>query len=123
MKRLCIAVLGLLSGSCYNPERNCGDFREGTFEFTTVIGNTEETTRFSRSVSLEISNYQGVTDSANVRWINNCEYVLTNINPKSNTEEKPIHIKILSTTSDSYTFEYKLLGTTTAKRGTAFKIN
>jgi hypothetical protein len=123
MKRIVFGVLGLFLSACYNPERNCETFREGTFDFTTVLENTEQTTRFTRSENLETSNFQGVTDSASVRWINNCEYILTNLNPKSKAEEKPIHIKILSTTSNSYTFEYKLVGTSSSRRGTAIKIN
>ena len=123
MKCVYFGVFSIFLSSCYSPDRNCEQFREGNFEFTTVVDNMEQSTQFTRKGNLEVSKYQGVTDSANVRWINACEYILTNLNPKSKAEEKPIHIKILSTTSDSYTFEYKLVGTTLSKRGTAIKVN
>ena len=121
MKKLIGFAFSLFLVSCYMPERDCGHFREGTFRFTTELDGQQQTTEFTRSGNLEISVFQGKTDSASVRWINDCEYILTNLNPETRAEEKPIHIKILSTTENSYTFEYKLVGTTQASRGTAVK--
>jgi hypothetical protein len=43
-----------------------------------------------------------------VRWINDCEFILKKINPRSMSEQDAIHMKILSTSDSSYTFEYKL---------------
>ncbi len=111
----------LLIASCYTPERNCVAFRTGTFSFTAEVDGQEQTTVFTRSESLEISQFQGKTDSASVRWINECEYILTDLNPEGPVAPKPIHMKILSTTENSYTFEYKLVGSTQTSRGTAFK--
>ena len=121
MKRFIWMLLAVLPAACYQPERECAKFHDGTFRFTTEIEGEEQTTVFTRSGNLEISEFRGVTDSASVRWINDCEYILTNLNPNTRAEEKPIHMKILSTTADSYTFEYKLVGTTQASRGTAYK--
>ena len=79
-----------------------------------------ETTRFVRNDSIEIDYYQGKADTASIRWVNDCEYVLTKLHPKNNQEKKPILIKILTTTKDSYTFEYSMLGDPKNKqRGTA----
>lgn len=120
--RICLALLLLtLSTSCYQPERDCKTFREGSFRFTTTIDGEEQTTVFTREGDLEISEFRGKTDSARVRWINECEYILTNLNDTTPGADKPIHMKILSTTVDSYTFEYKLVGTTKTSRGTAIK--
>ena len=116
------AALPLFLAACYAPERDCQRFREGTFRFTTQLEGEEQTTVFTRTSDLEISEFRGVTDSASVRWINDCEYILTNLHPSTRAEEKPIHMKILSTTENSYTFEYKLVGTTQASRGTAVKV-
>lgn len=121
--RICLALLALLTVACYQPTRDCSDFRTGTFRFTADVGGEEQTTTFTRKENLEISEFEGSVDSASVRWINNCEYILSNLNPDNRNEEKPIHIKILSTTEDSYTFEYKLVGTTRTSRGTAVKTN
>lgn len=122
MKKLIGAFFPLLLAACYTPERDCGRYREGTFRFTAELEGQQQTTEFTRIGDLEVSEFQGKTDSASVRWINECEYILTNLSPETRAEEKPIHIKILSTTENSYTFEYKLVGTTQASRGTAVKV-
>ena len=108
--------------SCQGPERDCERFREGTFRFTAEVAGEEQTTLFTRKGDLEVSEYRGKKDSASIRWINPCEYIVTNLNPKNRSEEKPIHMKILSTRDNSYTFEYKLVGSSKSSRGTAYKI-
>ena len=107
---------------CNPPTRDCQRFQEGTFRFSATIDGEERTTTFTRSGNLEVSQFMGAQDSASIRWINPCEYVLTNLNPKTKAEEKPIHMKILSTSDNSYTFEYKMVGSSKSSRGTAFKI-
>ena len=118
-----LVLCALLAYSCYEPSRDCSKFKNGRFSFTTEIDGVEQTTTFTRSGDREISEFQGAVDSASVRWINNCEYILTNLNPQTPGSDKPIHMKILSTTGDSYTFEYKLVGTTRTSRGTAVRID
>ena len=109
-------------GSCNPPSRDCLRFHEGTFRFTAHVDGEEQTTVFTRQADLEVSEYLGKKDSASIRWINDCEYIVTNLNPGSRAEEKPIHMKILSTKEDSYTFEYKIVGTSRSSRGIAYKI-
>jgi hypothetical protein len=122
MRVLFLFTMLLLIGSCSPPVRDCQKFHEGTFRFNAVIDGKEETTIFTRSKDLEVSEYLGKKDSASIRWINECEYIVTNLNPQAPGEEKPIHMKILSTTEDSYTFEYKLVGSSQSSRGTAYII-
>ena len=98
----------LLLASCYDTERNCSDYKTGTFEFTYTIDGIEKTGKFVRTDTLNIDYYERKADSASVRWINDCEFILKKINPKSMSEKDAIHMKILSTTDNSYTFEYKL---------------
>lgn len=94
--------------SCYNKERNCNDFKTGTFEFTYIIDGVEKTGRFVRTDSLNIDYYENKIDTASIRWINDCEFIMKHINPKNMSEEKAIHMKILTTSENSYTFEYSL---------------
>ena len=122
MRFLLIFSLPILIGSCHAPARNCPDFHEGTFRFNAKVDGKEQTTVFTRTRDLEISEYLEKKDSASIRWINDCEYIVTNLNPGSRAEEKPIHMKILSTNSNSYTFEYKLVGGSKSSRGTVYKI-
>ncbi len=110
--------------SCYNIQRDCAAFRTGSFEYTTVIAGDTLVTRFERSESREIDFYLGKADTAQVRWVNDCECILKKTNPQTPSEKKAIQMKILSTTENSYTFEYHLVGDTANKqRGTAFRIN
>lgn len=105
------------------PERNCSDFKTGKFSFTTRIDGEEKETVFNRTDDLEVEYFEGQQDTSTIRWINTCEYVLRNKNPKSKSEEKSIHIKILTTTDSSYTFEYNAIGDKRKFKGTAIKIH
>ncbi len=116
-------VAVILASSCYQPERNCSDFKNGEFSFTTIVDGTELKTTFVRNDSLEIDYFEGKVDSSSVRWINECEYVVINLNPENKAEEKPIHMKILSTTDKSYTFEYSIVGEAKKQKGTVIKTN
>lgn len=109
--------------SCYEPERNCEDFRTGTFEFESFLEGELVKSRFVRNDSIEIDYFRGKTDTSSVRWINDCEYLISNLNPKNRAEEKPIHIKILTTKDNSYTFEYGLVGEARKQRGTVVKVD
>lgn len=116
---LCLLVFLVLG--CMEPERHCEAFRTGTFSFTSDIGGVEKTTTFVRTEDMEIDYFEGKADTSSVRWINDCEYVVKKLNPSSPSEEQSIHMKILSTTADSYTFEYSILGSPEKYRGTAIK--
>lgn len=108
MKRTLILLFLLLMTSCYNVTRSCNDYKTGTFEFSYNLNGQKKTGRFIRTEALNIDYYDGKIDTSSVRWINDCEFVLKKLNPKSNIEKDAIHMKILSTTDSSYTFEYKL---------------
>ncbi|MER3317404.1 MAG: DNA topoisomerase IV [Allomuricauda sp.] len=105
------------------PERNCEDFETGKFSFTATINGEEKKTTFYRTLEIEVDEFEGKKDSSSIRWINDCEYVLKNLNPKNKAEEKPIHIKILTTKESSYTFEYNIVGDNKKFKGTAHKIH
>ena len=113
-------LISILFASCYQPERDCQAFKEGKFTFTTTVNGEEKTTTFVRSENREIDMFEGKADTSSVRWVNDCEYILKKINPENKAEEKSVHIKILSTTAESYLFEYGLVGETKKSRGTAF---
>lgn len=118
---LALLTLGLLT-SCYNVERNCKDFKTGEFQFEYEVNGVKKTSHFVRNDTLEIDTFEGKTDTSKVRWINDCEYILEKINPKNMAEKQAIHMKILSTTENSYTFEFSKLGNTNKQKGTVTKI-
>lgn len=116
-------LLSFLIFSCYDPERNCQDFKTGTFEYEALIGTEVLITTFNRNDTLEIDSFRGKSDSSSIRWINDCEYIVKKINPKNMAEEKAIHMKILTTKGNEYNFEYNIVGDTNKQKGTAKKID
>jgi hypothetical protein len=104
------------------PERNCSDFRTGTFEFKYKVNDEEKTSHFTRTEDLQIETYDNKIDSSKVRWINDCEAIFKTINPKNRAERKDVHLKILTTTNSSYTFEYSYVGETHKQKGIATRV-
>lgn len=115
-------LLTLLFFSCFEPSSECANFKSGTFEFETLIEGELVKTTFNRQKAIEIETYQGKKDTASIRWVNNCEYILKAINPKNMAAQKPMHFKILTTTPNSYTFEYNIVGDNNKQRGIAYKV-
>src|SRR5690606_22311369 len=95
----------------------------GTFEFESYLEGEIVTSTFKRLDSIEIDQFRGSTDTSSVRWINDCEFIVKNMRPKNMAERQPLHFKILTTTKDTYTFEYGLVGQAKKQRGTAKKID
>lgn len=100
----------LLFTSCFSPKRECADYKVGKFEYEAEINGKKEKTFFIRLDSIEVDYFKGKADTSAIRWINNCEYVATKLRPKNNQEKKPVHIKIISTDSLGYTFEFSVVG-------------
>ncbi|MBV1924107.1 MAG: DNA topoisomerase IV [Flavobacteriaceae bacterium] len=122
MRIIFTLLTSILLTSCYQPERNCEHFKNGTFEFEALVGTEVLKTTFTRNDSIEIDFFKGKSDTSSIRWINDCEYIVKKINPKSISENHAIHMKILTTEDDSYIFEYNIVGDTNKQRGTAKKI-
>jgi hypothetical protein len=122
MKRIIVFLPLLLLISCYDVERNCRYFKTGKFKFEYEIDGVKKTTLFERNDSIEIETFEGKTDTSTVRWVNDCEYVLQKKHPKNKAEEKAIDMKILTTTKNSYTFEFGMVGVDQKQKGTVIKI-
>jgi hypothetical protein len=117
-----IILLPLFLTSCYQQERNCSDYKTGKFEFTQEIDGKKQTTIFERNDSLQIETYNGKTDTASVRWINDCEFILQKKHPKSMSEKKAISMRILTTSKNGYLFEYGFVNDDKKQRGSVTKI-
>lgn len=107
---------------CYNQERNCADFKTGNFLFEQEINDQKHTSTFVRTDKYEIETYNGKTDTASIRWINDCEYILQKLHPKNMAEKKAVQMKILSTNENGYTFEYSIVGDPNKQKGEIKKI-
>lgn len=123
MKPLFVLFFCVLITSCYQQERNCNDFKTGKFISETEIEGKKYTSTFDRTDSIQIENYEGKIDTFKVRWTNDCEYVIQNIHPKNRAEKKPVQMKILTTNSKTYTFEFSYVGDSKKQRGTVTKLD
>lgn len=103
------------------PECNCTDFKTGTFEFVQTINGKQDTTRFVRTADEQIETYQGRTDTANVRWVNDCELIIQKKNPRNREEKKAISMKIVETKDNQYIMEYSFVGDVNKQLGTVTK--
>jgi hypothetical protein len=122
MNKFFVLIYVICFSSCYNSERNCKDYKTGDFYSEVMVDGTLYKSTFSRTDILQVETYQGKKDSTAVRWINDCEVIYKTINPKNMAEQKDIHLKILTTTDSSYTYEYSYVGETRKQKGVAFKI-
>ncbi len=123
MKKLTVLLLALTFVSCYQVEHNCSDFKTGKFEFTQEINGEKKTSTFQRTENLQIETFNGKTDTASVRWVNDCEFVLEKLHPKNMQEKKAISMKIISTKDKTYIFEYSFVGDDNKQRGTVTKLD
>jgi hypothetical protein len=123
MKKIILLPLLLLLVSCYDVERNCKDFKTGKFKFEYEVDGVKKIALFERNDSIEIETFDGKTDTASIRWVNDCEYILLKLHPKNMAEEKAIAMKILTTSKNSYTFEFGMVGLDAKQKGTVTKIS
>ncbi|HIG09561.1 MAG TPA: hypothetical protein EYQ51_07405 [Alphaproteobacteria bacterium] len=115
-------ILFLLT-SCYSVDRDCENFKMGEFEFTYKLNDTIQRSLFTRTLDYEIEEFNSVIDSSSISWVNDCEFVLTKVNPKTNQEKRPVRIKIIRTYENSYDFEYSSVNEPIIiKRGTVIRI-
>ena len=100
----------ILFTACYTNERNCKAFQTGSFSFNTVVNGDTLSSRFVRNDSIEVDYFFETPDTSNIRWVNDCECIVTKRNPLTFQESKAVQMKILSTFEDGYIFEYNLVG-------------
>lgn len=122
MKKI-LFLFSLTLISCYQVEHNCKDFKTGKFEFSQEINGVKTTSVFERTEKLQIETFNGKTDTASIRWVNDCEFVLEKLHPKNRLEKKAISMKIISTKDKTYIFEYAFVGDNKKQRGTVTKLD
>ncbi len=118
-KILALFAILITMTSCYDAARDCKDFKTGKYLSKISVNGVNQETISVRGENTVIETFKGKTDTASVRWVNDCEYVLQQINPKNRAERQAISIRILTTKAKSYTFEYGLVGSDIRQKGTA----
>lgn len=122
MKRFIICLALWSCYSCYTVKRDCENFKTGTYSSEITINGKRYTSKFTRDTQLQVEIFNGVIDSSKVRWINSCEMVFSTINPKNRSQQKDVHLKILTTTENAYTFEYSYVGESLKQKGVATRV-
>ncbi|WP_445957741.1 DNA topoisomerase IV [Yeosuana sp.] len=122
MKKLLLLLMCSTLLNCYQTQRHCNDFNTGHFYSEVYINEVLYKSEFTRTNKTQVEIYNGKIDSSLVRWINDCEVVFKTIHPKNMADQKDIHLKILTTTDSSYTYEYSYVGDTKKQKGIAYKI-
>lgn len=124
LKRFLVSSIFIYLLGCNLPERNCLDYKNGDFEFSTVINGEVTTSKFSRRDSIEIEYFENKIDTSFVNWVSDCEFILRKKNPTTSADKKAVNMKILSTSKDGYVFEFSIVGDKkNIFRGEAIKIN
>ena len=123
MRKLTLIFGIIFFVSCFDVEQNCSDFKTGTYKSEIIIDSVLYTSNFTRTTKIQIEEFDGKIDSSSVRWINDCEMIFKTINQKNLNEKKDIHLKILTTTTNSYKFEYGYVWDTNKRLGEAILMN
>ncbi|WP_264557998.1 DNA topoisomerase IV [Flavobacterium sp. N1718] len=104
------------------PETDCKAYHTGRFRFELDVDGVKKSTVLDRTENFQYETFEGKTDTASVRWVNDCEFILQEQQPKSVLPKRPIRMKILTTSKNSYTFEYGIVGEKDTRIGTAYRI-
>ena len=124
LKRFLVNSFFICLLGCNLPERNCSDYKNGDFEFSTIINDEVITSKFSRRDSIEIEYFENKIDTSFVNWVSDCEFILRKKNPAKSADKKAVNMKILSTSKNGYVFEFSIVGDKkNIFRGEAIKIN
>ena len=121
LQRLLLCIV-LLASSCYQAPLDCQNFKTGTYVSEILINGKKQRTTSVRTDQYVIETYKGKTDTARIRWVNDCEFILTKLHPKNRAEQQAVSIRIVRTTKKSYTFEFGLIGNSKRQKGTATKL-
>lgn len=122
MKKILLILPLLFLTGCYEQQRNCADFKTGTFRFELEVDGVKKVTEFTRNDSIEIEKFEGKIDTNAIRWVSDCEYIVQKKHPRNRAEAKAVVMKILTTTKDSYTFEFGIVGSDVRQKGTVTKL-
>ncbi len=108
-KLILILIINLTLNSCAQ-EKNCADFKTGTFEYSDEIYSDLKVIR-TDSTQTEINTKNGLEMHSSIKWINDCNYVLTITKVLNadleNVIGKTIEVEIVETKTNSYKLKSK----------------
>lgn len=105
MKNLILIAFFISTLNSYAQENKCANFKTGNFEYSAPKYAEWNITR-TDSTQIEISTKTGIEIYNSVKWLNNCEYILTCnkvVNPTSeNIIGRKFTVKIIKTFPNKY---------------------
>lgn len=127
MKRFFILLIVIIIVGCNAPLRDCTDFKNGTYRISDKERGFESIIIRNDSIQIEKNNTQNTETKYLITWSTDCEYSLKIIEgPKAVMKfykDKPLHIRVTSTTEGKYTFEATTEGVDQIRTNTAYKID
>jgi hypothetical protein len=122
MKNLVFLFFLFILFSCVESKKlDVKSFKTGTFK--TLLDANDDTSIAVRNDSIQIENYNSKIDTFAINWVNNFEYVLKKVNPKTVLDNTPFHVKITGIKENSYTFTAYYKGSNFRQTGTVIKIS
>lgn len=121
-------IIGLLLfvfavSACFTPPKHCERFKTGTFQYQTIANGELIEAKIVRNDSLEIDYFDvNSPDTSQIRWVNDCEYILRKYKPKRSDEKVSFRMKIIETYKDRYTFVFSQIGDSKVKEFSATRI-
>ena len=120
-----VLFLSLTFSSCSSQSKECSKFKVGTFKYDNNYFSDIIIVR-NDSMQIEYNSKDDVEIESDIKWISNCEYVLTykkisNYTEKESVIGKKIFVTILNTDKDSYTAQ--VVSTTLKTKVKFVKIN
>jgi hypothetical protein len=110
MKKLISIIILVLTFSSCAQEIKCSNFKIGTFKYSDPLYADLKVIR-TDSTQMEINTISGLEMHGSIKWINECNYVLTITKVLNadleNVIGKTIEVEIIETKSDSYKLKSK----------------
>ncbi|OYU84863.1 MAG: DNA topoisomerase IV [Flavobacterium sp. BFFFF2] len=92
------------------PTCDCPQFHDGTYIAVQSIQGKNDTTQIIRKGNEQIETYHGKTDTAIVRWVNDCELIVRPKHPHSIEDRKALSMKIVQTEKNTCLVRYSYVG-------------
>mgnify|MGYP001178607222 FL=1 len=117
-----LATISVTILSCTIPEKSCTKFKVGEFNFESKTNTGVYNSKSIRNDSIEIEYFGNTIDTSKITWVSECEYILRKLKPKNISDQKAVSVKIISTSENSYVFEYSFVGDKENRaRGNAYR--
>lgn len=110
-----MAVFALFSFNCNTPDKNCEQYKNGSFRCSFTLGDKKYSYRIDREGinQTETDEYKGTVSKYNIKWTDECTYELLFLSTTDNMSDSALQFRkksnikteILTKTDSYYTFK------------------